>query len=248
MRSPEPRTKPRSQRRPSSRHPCAPSRHPCAPSVIPAQAGTNPPQHPIVPQFIPPPFQESPAKCPISADPPIRPYLVDTRVYAPDSPFCRRPLPGGRLGGGCKAPSRAPSPARSADPPPATPAPLPVIPAPFPSFLRRQEPTHPNTQSFPNSSLSPDQRGGAPIHPSPLPGGRLGGGCEAPSRAPSPARSTDPPPATPARPPATLTPSRHPCASSVIPAQAGTTGGRTDPSGAPTPAPPPRRSQSACPH
>ena len=37
---------------------------------------------------------------------------------------------------------------------------------PHPSFLRRQEPTHPNTSSLPPS----------PIHPSPLSGGRLGGG------------------------------------------------------------------------
>ncbi len=38
-----------------------------------------------------------------------------------------------------------------------------------PSFLRRQEPTSPHLPSPPPS----------PIHPSPLPGGRLGGGCEA---------------------------------------------------------------------
>ena len=33
---------------------------------------------------------ESPAKHPISADPPIGLYLVDIRVQAPDPPFCRR--------------------------------------------------------------------------------------------------------------------------------------------------------------
>ena len=43
---------------------------------------------------------------------------------------------------------------------------LSIIPVPSPSFLRRQEPTSPNTPF-----LLP-----SPIHPSPLPGGRLGGG------------------------------------------------------------------------
>ena len=36
---------------------------------------------------------ETPAKCPISADPPIRLYLVDSRVDAPDPLFCRSLIP-----------------------------------------------------------------------------------------------------------------------------------------------------------
>ena len=42
------------------------------------------------------PLKESPAKCPISADPPIWLYLVGPRLPAPDPLFCRRPLKGGR--------------------------------------------------------------------------------------------------------------------------------------------------------
>ena len=42
------------------------------------------------------PLKETPAKCPISADPPIGLYLVGTRAYAPDLPFCNGLLEGGR--------------------------------------------------------------------------------------------------------------------------------------------------------
>ena len=70
------------------------------------------------------------------------------------------------------------------------PAPLSVIPAPSPSFLRRQEPTRAHATHLP------------PIHPSPLPGGRLGGGWEVASRR----RPLSPTPRSPL----------------VIPAQAGT--------------------------
>ena len=69
--------------------------------AAPTTQPTPTPSSPIHPS----PLPESPAKCPISADPPIRLYLVDIHVQAPDLPFCRRPLPGGRLGGGWKAAS-----------------------------------------------------------------------------------------------------------------------------------------------
>ncbi len=109
--------------------------------------------------------------------------------------------------------------------------------APLPSFLRRQEPTqHPRP---------------SPIHPSPLPGGRLGGGWEAAIVLPRSlchphTRAQDPSFAPPlairapprhSRPPSPFAPLRvipaplvvilaplfrHSCAPLVIPAQAGT--------------------------
>ena len=99
--------------------------------------------------------------------------------------------------------------------------PLPPIPHPIPSFLRRQEPP---IQSPPPS----------PIHPSPLPGGRLGGGWDTASRrhrscpAPIIHATSCPLPLFPhpLRHPSSLrhscAPLRHFCAPSVIPAQAGT--------------------------
>ncbi len=129
--------------------PALPPPSPPIPQFIPP---TPHPTHPH-PQFIPPPFQESPAKCPISADPLIRLYLVDIRVHAPDPPFCRRPLPGGRLGGGWAAASVHQRPSGRPHPPErihasVIPAPPPAIPAPPPSFLRRQEPTAPLPSSL----------------------------------------------------------------------------------------------------
>ena len=103
---------------------------------------------------------------------------------SPPPPIHPSPLPGGRLGGGWEATnqhhrsSRAPiapphahrtHPLRRAYPsrhtriPSATPAP------PSPSFLRRQEPPTSTSAS-------------SPIHPSPLPGGRLGGGWKVASQ------------------------------------------------------------------
>ncbi len=112
--------------------------------------------------------------------------------------------------------------------PSVTPVPLSVIPAPPPSFLRRQEPTHPRIHTSPTPS---------PIHPSPLPGGRLGGGWKPASVYQRPsgrlhssrARSHFRRPCAPSvnsSPPRplrhTCAPLRHSCAPSVIPAQAGT--------------------------
>ena len=71
-----------------------------------------------------------------------------------------------------------------------------------PSFLRRQEPAHARTPSPPSS----------PIHPSPLLGGRLGGGCGAPSGC---QRSSTPPAATP-RIASTATPRIAPTAAARI--------------------------------
>ncbi len=81
------------------------------------------------------------------------------------SPIHPSPLPGGRLGGGWNAPSRH----CGLHAPIATPLPFSSFPRPLPSFLRRQEPTRPTPTP-------------SPIHPSPLPGGRLGGGWNAASR------------------------------------------------------------------
>ena len=76
-----------------------------------------------------------------------------------------------------------------------------VIPAPPSSVIPAQAGTHTRT--------SP-----SPIHPSPLPGGRLGGGWKAPSRRHQPCAPRSPIP---------LPPTRHSCTPpSVIPAQAGT--------------------------
>ena len=104
------------------------------------------------------------------------------------------------------APSRHPTPSADMHP-------LHVISAPLPSFLRRQEP--PSPPPFPS-----------PIHPSPLSGGRLGGGWKATSQPPSLAPRLDhpqphpsflippPPPATqpPAQTCAPFTSSPHPSA------------------------------------
>ena len=100
------------------------------------------------------------------------------RTHTPPYPlpqFIPPPLPGGRLGGGWKAPSNLHSSRRPKNR---------HSRAPIPSFLRRQEHPHPRTPAPP---LPP-----SPIHPSPLLGGRLGGGWNAPSHAPSPAHTPAP--------------------------------------------------------
>ena len=80
---------------------------------------------------------------------------------------------------------------------PSFPHPL-VIPAPPPSFLRRQESAHATALRVPRPtpSRTPSRTPApSPIHPSPLPGGRLGGGWEASNihrRSPTP-RSPLPP-------------------------------------------------------
>ncbi len=132
----------------------------------------------------------------------------------PPSPIHPSPLPGGRLGGGWNAASR-----RTTRTAPQSPTPS-ITPArPSPSFLRRQEPA--TTIQLPPS----------PIHPSPLPGGRLGGverrePPHHPHRAPiahpfhhprAPLRHPHAPTAIPA--PSPVIPAPSP----VIPAQAGTT-------------------------
>ena len=69
-------------------------------------------------------------------------------------------------------PARIPAQARN-------PAPLSVIPAPpSPSFLRRQEPAAAPAHQAPTHAPTNSPK---KIHPSPLLGGRLGGGCDAPS-------------------------------------------------------------------
>ena len=93
---------------------------------------------------------------------------------------------------------------------------------PPPSFLRRQEPRPSHTRTSPS-----------PIHPSPLPGGRLGGGWKPPSHRHQPCAPRSPIPLPPRH---SCAPLRHSCAGrnprpppvipaplpSVIPAQAGT--------------------------
>ena len=72
------------------------------------------------------------------------------------------------------------------------------VPPPFPSFLRRQEPRA--RRRYPAAPTThPTSSPSSPIHPSPLLGGRLGGGCDATSQ-----------------------PHQSRCPFSVIPAQAGT--------------------------
>ncbi len=121
----------------------------------------------------------------------------------PPSPIHPSPLLGGRLGGGWEAPSGRRS--NYAPPSPTPPAATAVRHScSFPSFLRRQEPAQ-AAGTAPTHPHSPP----SPIHPSPLLGGRLGGGWEAPSvrksnYAPQSPRHPSPPPP------------------SVIPAQAGT--------------------------
>ncbi len=96
-----------------------------------------------------------------------------------------------------------------------------VAPAPLPpSFLRRQEPAPPHPSFPPPNRHSCAGRNRAtthphltsplsPIHPSPLPGGRLGGGWDAASERQPPSTTRSPLPVVPALP-------------TVIPAQAGT--------------------------
>ena len=86
------------------------------------------------------------------------------------------------VGGGRNPRTVIPAPAGTR--PTATPAPIPPPLRPLPSFLRRQEPLpHLFTTPFPNPPhlLLPHPSPSSPIHPSPLLGGRLGGGWEAPS-------------------------------------------------------------------
>ena len=96
--------------------------------------------------------------------------------------------------------------------------------APFPSFLRRQELTHPNTHPP------------SPIHPSPLPGGRLGGGCDAPNAHHRPSARPRPSKAHPhlhrTRAHRHTRPFRHSCAPSRH-----SCAGRNPPAPTPTPLP-----------
>ena len=151
-----------------------------------------------------------------------------------DAPIHPSPLPGGRLGRGCEATRRR----TNRILPPITPAaphhfcvPSPAGRRPNSSLpplrgevrwgVRRHAPAH---QSHPapidyaappllSPSIipaPPPQRAGAPIHPSPLPGGRLGGGCDATHRRTNRAR-----PDRLCRTSATL-PLRHSCAPSPM--------------------------------
>ena len=104
-----------------------------------------------------------------------------------------------------------------------TPAPSPPFPRPSPSFLRRQEPTlhlqhplHPKRQLSEPTHLNAPSHSPKKIHPSPLPGGRLGGGCEATSQhhqsRHAPIAHATPPPHPRASIRHTPAPSRHSCA------------------------------------
>ena len=153
--------------------------------------------HPInpasPPQFIPPPFQESPAKQRIwrmcaSAD-----QIEPDRRIRQNRPFCRRPLPGGRLGGGWNAASRhyrpctPRSPTPRPDHPPHAPITHPTPRSPTPRPLRH---TH-----SPSATPTPP-----PSHPLPL-------------------HHTHSPSITPTPPPPHPRPIRHTCAPpSVTPA------------------------------
>ena len=106
----------------------------------------------------------------------------------------------GRLGGGWNAPNRH---RRSYTPRSPTPTPLPHPCALFRHSCAGRNPPRPAPSPAPTPS---------PIHPSPLKGGRLGGGWNAPSRHRRPAR--------PDRPRQPLSLISAPL--SVIPAQAGT--------------------------
>ena len=94
---------------------------------------------------------------PAHTDPSFLRRQEPTPILAP-SPMHPSPLPGGRLGGGWNAASQRTSRA----------APRSPMSRPSPSFLRRQEPS---------PTFAP-----SPMHPSPLPEGRLGGGWNAASQ------------------------------------------------------------------
>ena len=100
----------------------------------------------------------------------LRPHRHSCAVRNPPtptpspSPIHPSPLPGGRLGGGTKPRAGAPiapHPIAHASPPsrPHSPShtPPPSFLRPLPSFLRRQEPTHPSVLLLPNSSLPPSR-------------------------------------------------------------------------------------------
>ena len=87
---------------------------------------------------------------------------------APSSPIHPSPLLGGRLGGGWDAASRRqPS---FAHHPNVRPTPTRHLCAPFPSFLRRQEPAHPNVipaPPLPSFLRRQEPRAAPPLHPGP---------------------------------------------------------------------------------
>ena len=237
--------------RPTTTHPLPhpTPRHPCAPLlVIPAQPGTHTP----VPSFLRPlPVIPAQAGTP-TPHPPLSPHAHPH----PTTPFPNSSLPPFRgearwgVGGTDRPPTIAPASIPLHSPPtthPAIPAPLrSVIPAqagtprpPAPQLAptsRRhtQLLPHPPPTRHPPSPIHPSKNTHTPhtpppppIHPSPLLGGRLGGGWEATTHhhPPSPTPRAPPPPVPsflrrqePPRPPP-----RHSCAPrSVIPAQAGT--------------------------
>ena len=109
---------------------------------------------------------------------------------------------------------------RSASTPPSSPRPLPSFLRPLRHSCAGRNPPHPNTP-FPPPS---------PIHPSPLPGGRLGGGWAAASHHQRPSRRPHPPERIHA--------SVIPGLFSVIPAQAGTHRTPLPPSPRPLPSSP----------
>ena len=122
------------------RHSCAPTRHSCAPNRH-SCAGRNQ----ATSQFG---ARRSPTPPAVhAASPPNKPKKTTLNTsrhpaqpVPPSSPIHPSPLLGGRLGGGWNAASRAPSPARSADPLPSFLRSYSSFLRPLPSFLRRQEP------------------------------------------------------------------------------------------------------------
>ena len=179
------------------------------------------------------------------------------------SPIHPSPLPGGRLGGGWDAASERPRLRRApiAHTTPTVPSPsLPSPPRPLPHVFSPQPlsviPAQAGTRAaLPHNSIhhtrahrrhpaDPHPHPSAmssPIHPSPLPGGRLGGGWDAASAlhqplAPRPARPaplTVPAPSLPSPP----RPLRHPAPSSVYALPVTTSPSPVTPAPSPAPCP-----------
>ena len=172
----------------NARLPTALAYTPIAPPTIPAPLPSfpRPLRHTSAPPVIPAPL-------PSFLRPSVIPAQAGTHLAPPPlpSPFPNSSLPPsrGEVRWGVRGNARLPT-ALAYTPiaPPVIPAPLPsflrpsVIPAPLPSFLRPSVIPAPLRHSCagrnPPRPTSPPPPP-SPIHPSPLPGGRLGGGCEA---------------------------------------------------------------------
>ena len=118
-----------------------------------------------------PPHPRAPTVIPAQAGTPHPPTL-------PRFPNSSLPLLGGRLGGGCEATSHR---RRSFAPPIAHAAPRPPHARLSPTGIPAPPHRHSCAGRNPRAPKAPSQSTPSPIHPSPLLGGRLGGGCGAPS-------------------------------------------------------------------